>query len=1049
MSHSEDPDGSQFATSSHSSPTLTSPRPKKHPRTLPLPHDPDSPHTSKASQSEPTRSRQLAQNFSFFAFSKSNEDPLQPTSVPKRAILSQKQRDVLNETNDSKAQILEKAQASTAPNKASHEIPSSPCDPVQQQANSTEKSITRRLRARLVDAQLHKLLSEPKSRKDVSTELPGDFEVPSPPLSLSAEPDDGSPIHSGKQSSLQFRERKSRPTIAEICKSPVCSQDSAYFSFTMDKKVTSLDPKTDQLDDSDNVRNGDKPAENVPYYMRTFGYVLVHVLARYSHVLRSDDFQAASLLHDKLSRNAYCLFVRIYRRKQPCWYRVSKLNESYGDCIDVESAVVELGKSGLLISSAHAAHSGKTVRMLLAGELLGDLRSWEIKSLVEAISNSEPLKKLSLRLQISELRRILSEESVERSKQSKYRQSTLTGCSQSDLLARAILKQVGHAVKIPESVLVSLRRIHFLFFLEDGHDSPNVILADTGKAKFPEYKCEPKNCVFKSCDAYESYEAALRLEQQLEQALTAKDYERAADIGGIAELEVREFFASTTDSKPCDVLYSLKVHRMRTEENSKSSTCDARADLVRPFALSTIDVIEAVEQLQHPFFRRYTAQWVYVRCVWHSVQALERLEEYENAIQRLKLLLSTGLVPARRGKCLNRLTINLFKHQGKLQEPLDIILSALELTAPRLHLGDCTALVKRGLCIHRKLVLTSCEKEEFETTATKLERKRVVSAAVIARRPRVLSEAIDRYSAKVKIRKIFGKSLQIIRREQGRQSAQNRRNPWQRLLGEGSKDLIASSSTTDTLLKGKSMYKSFGRRGKEVSVENYCLEWYLGKDGWRGVHDEGTSIRFLFALLLWESVLFAPIDDVFQTPYQNKPLDLFTETFYVTRKPAIEDRLRALSEMDQRSLRDEIRQRYERYELVRAVGCDWKFFSAEDLSHIGAGLGGRVLAHCCKLLCHDYSYWGGGLPDLTLWVSTGIPGNETYYTKLVEVKSARDTLSEKQRAWLIELQAQGAECEVCKVVERVTSSNARELEDATLDSIAIGVIDAADSDEES
>lgn len=1052
MQDSGDPDCSQFATSSHPFLELQSPRPCKRPRTVLLSHDFDSPHTSKASQSEPSHQCQPVQNQAFFISSKCDEDFEEPTLTPKKVVLSRKQGKTLNKTDNVKVQTFEKAQMSTAPHNGSQKTSPSLRTPENHQTTSMDKSISAKHRALLVEAELHRLLSAPRLGKNFSNELPHDIEAPSPPLSLSVESDQDSPDHSGNQSNLQFRERKVRPIIVETCKPPACSQDSAYFSFSkqpiqqeVERNRVGTDPKADQLDDSGNAQNGDELTGIVPYYMRTFEYVLVQVLARYSHILRSNDFQVASLLRNNLSRDAYCLFVRIYRRKQPHWYRVSKLDTSYGNYIDVENAVVELGKEGLLISSTHAAQSGKALRMLLARELLEGLRSWEIKFLMEAVSNSEALKKLSFRHQIPALRKILSERSLERSENSKYRQSTLTGCSQSDLLARAVLKQAGHAVKIPESVLVSLRRIHFLFFLENGHDSPNVILVDTGKAKFPEYQCEPKKGVFKSCYAYESYEAALRLEQQLEQALGAKDYERAADVGGIAELEVREFFTYTANSLPPDA----KAHRRRAEENSISFTCNAQADSVRSSAPNIINIAEAAEQLRHPFFRRYTAQWVYVRCVWHSVQALERLEEYENAIQRLKLLLSTGLVPARRGKCLNRLTINLFKHQGKLQEPLDIILSALEPTSPKLHFGDCTALVKRGLYIHRKLVLASCEKEALETPATKIERRRVVSAAVVARRPRVLSAAVDRCSTKVKVRKIFGRSLQIVSREQERRSARNRRESWRRFLGEDSKDSIASSSTMDTAIKGRSIYKSLGKRRKQVSVESYCLEWYLGKDGWRGIHDEGASIRFLFALLLWESVLFAPVDDVFQTPYQDRPLDLYAETFYTTRKPAIEDRLGVISQMDQEGLCNDIQQRYEQHELVRAVGCDWKSFSAEDLSNIGAGLGGQVLAHCCKLLCEDYSYWSGGLPDLTLWMSTGIPGSNVYYTKLVEVKSARDNLSERQRAWLIELQTQNAECEVCKVVERVTSNNAQELEDATLDSIAIGVIDAADSDEES
>lgn len=1056
MEESEDPDCSQFATSSHPFPEPETPHPNKRPRTPFPPRSADSPHSSKASPSKPPRPHQSDHNLSLLLFSKPDDDPWQPAPVPRQSNFRPTQRKLLTNGGHSRsARISRNIQTSAI----SKEIPDAAQDfllkSTEQESRLTGKAVSISHCARLVEAEVQKLLSEPRSDKEPPIRPLDDFEVPSPPLSLSTESEQDSAAHPENKLHLQLQEQNFRPIISKARELPLPSQDSKNFSFpnesyqqNAEKNTENVYQSVDLQSSANNPQENENPTEVVPYYMRTFDYVLVQVLARHSHVLRSNDSQVASLLREKLSRNAYCLFVRIYRRKQPSWYRVLKLNESYGDYIDIQSAVVELGKSGLLISSAHAAQSEKAVRLLLARELLDNLRAGEVKSLVKAVSNhSEHLKKLPLRDQIPALSKILSEGSVGDFKRSKYRQSTLTGCSQSDLLVQAIFKQVDHAVKIPESVLVSLQRIHFLFFLENGHDSPNVLLADTGKAKFPEYKCEPKNGVFSSCYAYESYEAALKLEQQLEQALGVKDYERAADIGSIAELEVREFLACIGDSGSQDAAQSLVVCRTQADGN-RSSTCDARADSVSSSARKAVNRTEAAEQLRHPFFRRYTAHWVHVRCLWHSVQALERLGEFENATQRLKVLLSTELIPARRGKCLNRLTVNLFKHQDRLREALDIILSALQSTAPRLHFGDYTALVKRGMNIHRKLVLSFCENEACGTAATKAERKRMISAAVIAKRPRVLSEAAERYSANVKVRKIYGKSLQITRRERERKSAKNRTNSWRRFLSEDSKDSFATSSTDDAVVRGKSKYKSFGSRPKEISVESYCLEWYLGKDGWRGVHDEGASIRFLFTLLFWESALFAPVDDVFQTPYQDRPLDLSTETFYPTRKSSIENRLKVISEMNQRTLRDEVRERYERYELVRAVGCGWKSFSAEDLSHIGAGLGGRVLAHCCRLLCQDYSYWGGGLPDLTLWLNTGIPESEMYHTKLVEVKSARDNLSERQRAWLVELQAQGAECEVCKVVERVTSSNSQELEDATLDSVAIGVIDAANSDEE-
>jgi Fanconi-associated nuclease 1 len=51
----------------------------------------------------------------------------------------------------------------------------------------------------------------------------------------------------------------------------------------------------------------------------------------------------------------------------------------------------------------------------------------------------------------------------------------------------------------------------------------------------------------------------------------------------------------------------------------------------------------------------------------------------------------------------------------------------------------------------------------------------------------------------------------------------------------------------------------------------------------------------LFGLFFWE-VMFADVDDVFQSPYQTYPLDLFTSWFVRNRKEWIESLLNKLKQ---------------------------------------------------------------------------------------------------------------------------------------------------------
>ncbi|KFG48230.1 VRR-NUC domain-containing protein [Toxoplasma gondii p89] len=122
-------------------------------------------------------------------------------------------------------------------------------------------------------------------------------------------------------------------------------------------------------------------------------------------------------------------------------------------------------------------------------------------------------------------------------------------------------------------------------------------------------------------------------------------------------------------------------------------------------------------------------------------------------------------------------------------------------------------------------------------------------------------------------------------------------------------------------------------------------------------------------------------------------------------------------------------------------------------SMLAYGVGGRGLSEAFRLFSEDFSYWGGGLPDLLLWrnsdaksrtrPSAAIPPCEDKREELeplerssdsrnggemdpeilfAEVKGPRDRLSEKQRYWLAHLLRAGVPCEMCKVLPPALAS---------------------------
>jgi hypothetical protein len=329
----------------------------------------------------------------------------------------------------------------------------------------------------------------------------------------------------------------------------------------------------------------------------------------------------------------------------------------------------------------------------------------------------------------------------------------------------------------------------------------------------------------------------------------------------------------------------------------------------------------------------------------------------------------------------------------------------------------------------------------------KSRRMKVADRAVAASLPSAVSAALLSLQVKIPVRKLRGKALPsgtgrpaaIVRVNDHSRSSRGHQTPSQSDIGYDDVD----SSSRDVGVKSK--FIGLSEKSMCIGVEELALEWFKAHSRWNGAHDEGGAVRFVWCLLFWECAIYAPVADVFQTPFQTAPWDLSTEAFYPSRKEAIDARLAEIRAMAPATLASTVRESYtdESHTGVLCVGGSWDAFSADDVACIAEGLGPTAVAHACELLCRDYAYWSGGLPDLVLWKRAGADGRAE--AKLVEVKSQRDTLSSRQRAWLAELtDGAGADCEVFKVVERETKQNAGDLRESDLDAEQLAYLELED-----
>ena len=238
-----------------------------------------------------------------------------------------------------------------------------------------------------------------------------------------------------------------------------------------------------------------------------------------------------------------------------------------------------------------------------------------------------------------------------------------------------------------------------------------------------------------------------------------------------------------------------------------------------------------------------------------------------------------------------------------------------------------------------------------------------------------------------------------------------------------------------------------------ASINEDILKYAPGLDGggWRGIHCEGSPLRSLFALFLWDVLFPSSVDDApegaFVTAFQDAPLDLDSPSvFYYAREEIIKKRLHEITMYTQIELCREIGKVWrERYGQV-CRGMKWSGLPMQALQIIAMGLGGPSIACLCDAFCFDYRHLTGGMPDLLLWrittsqdaatsfsmpstvVSGGWHGPDvdlimpnvlecSIEVRLVEVKGPRDHLSEKQIVWLRIFELAGINHGVVKILE--------------------------------
>ncbi|KAM8782392.1 fanconi-associated nuclease 1 [Rhynchonycteris naso] len=352
------------------------------------------------------------------------------------------------------------------------------------------------------------------------------------------------------------------------------------------------------------------------------------------------------------------------------------------------------------------------------------------------------------------------------------------------------------------------------------------------------------------------------------------------------------------------------------------------------------------------FLRCFTPGWMYTTIQSRAVEVLQRLHMYEEAVQELEELLSqTVYCPDSRGRWWDRLALNLHQHLKRLEAAAKCIAEGL--VDPQVRTGHRLSLYQRAVRLRE-------------------------------------SSSGQRY------RHLLCQVPEVTVQDVTHVTIAGRLCP-QHGMGKSVFVMEAGGATAPAAVL--------------CSVEELVLAHYRRSGFDQGIHGEGSTFTTLYGLLLWDVIFMDGVPDVFRNAYQALPLDLCTDDFFASRKPAIEARLQQIHGAATEHLRAWVAATWQAQEGRVVSIISWnRFTSLQQAQDLVSCLGGPILSGVFRRLAVDYRHCRGGLPDLVVWSS------EDHHCKLVEVKGPNDRLSHKQMVWLDELQRLGAEVEVCHVV---------------------------------
>ncbi|KLJ10183.1 hypothetical protein EMPG_09884 [Blastomyces silverae] len=387
-------------------------------------------------------------------------------------------------------------------------------------------------------------------------------------------------------------------------------------------------------------------------YVDAFNLALENVLEDEAHLF--DEKEMAVFNHwRRLPYESQYLYVRLFLRKTSAWHRVNRLGY-YQDIADMPATVEDLRQSKKLPISSPPPQSS----ILTTLKSPDDVVFGENFQFAEGLEQINTLEEASSLLLLDELKSLSKEAKVQGKNKKELlkglRESSTTqsglgwplrckpddGASSdvdsnqtSNLLSRGntrdlyftkkILDHTGDCIRLSSAPVRLFERVHLLFYRSTQWTEKSltaIILAKISRRNYPNYIVSRSNSIFPSRFALLEFEAALRLQFDIDSTLESPNLpimEKLALIKSSAESVYERWKA-------------LVAEEQRKEER-------------------------VYETGEGAYLRRFSPAWVYTRIIHKGLYASGRFKEYKREHELLTELLGQRLFHAsRRGAWYQR-----------------------------------------------------------------------------------------------------------------------------------------------------------------------------------------------------------------------------------------------------------------------------------------------------------------------------------------------------------------------------------------------------------